>query len=612
MKAQCFLLMLLSLFCVQSATAQVTDYGDAPEGALAYPGLAVIGAFPTCVGVGTTSSYIVHNNLFARFGPTVDTEPDGNAGLCPLFNPNSYNQDECFNDNDAGLITPGSFTITGAVGSEIVVPCTNIAGPLGFTCQQVFWGPNIDIQVVNLDPTSGKYVNVLMDWDQSGSWGGSSSCPAAAAPEYVLVDFPIPAGFSGSLSALGPPAFRLGPNSGYMWARFSITDRPIGNSSWDGSGVFNDGESEDYLLELMVEDELDWGDAPDVPYPTLMTSNGASHQISPGFFLGSAIDADPNGQQTPAANGDDNDGDPVDDEDGVTFQTQLRLNNPALIQVIASQPGFLDAWMDWNMNGSWLDTGDTIFFSQPLLAGANNLVINVPANAQVGNTFARFRLSRHGGLLPTGYAQDGEVEDYQVEILIAVEIDRLEASVMDRYVHLEWTTRSETENIGFHVYRAATEDGPYEKISTQIIPGAGNSSSTHDYSYNDSDVRSGETWYYKVADMNYYGALTFHGPRVAHMEAPSEYELYQNYPNPFNPVTAIRFSIKEEGYVKINIYNTQGQLVRILVDQQMGPGQHSVMWDSKDNQGQTIATGLYIYTLEVNGFNQTRKMNYIK
>lgn len=611
MKTKWFYFLPAMLVFSAAAMAQVTDFGDAPEGALAYPRTGVLGAFPTCIGVGTSTSYIVHMHIFARFGPSIDPEPDGNAGVCPLFNPNSYNQDECFNDNDAGLITPGGFTIIGAVGSEVVVPCTASGGPLGFTCTQIYWGPNIDIQVVNADPVNLKFVNVLIDWDQNGVWGGISTCPGAAAPEYVLADFPIPAGFIGSLSALAPPAFYIGPNSGYVWARFSITDRPIANSSWDGSGMFDDGETEDYLLEIMVEDELDWGDAPDVPYPTLAVSNGANHQISPGFFLGAAIDADPNGQQTPDASGDDNDGDPADDEDGVLLLTQLIFNNPAQIQVTASQPGLLDAWIDYNIDGDWLDAGEQIFASQPLNAGVNALVINVPA-ITAGTTFARFRLSRAGGLAPTGYHQDGEVEDYQVIVYVPVEMERFEVGVEGGHVRLDWTTRSETENIGFYVYRSKTKEGPFTQITAEIIPGAGNSETTHTYSYLDENVYTGETWYYKVADMNYAGALTFHGPKIARIEAPTEYALEQNYPNPFNPVTSIRFSIKEEGFVKVNIYNTQGQLVRTLVEQQLGPGQHIVTWDSKDNQGQTIATGLYIYTLEVNGFHQTRKMNFIK
>jgi hypothetical protein len=94
------------------------------------------------------------------------------------------------------------------------------------------------------------YVNVLMDWDQNGMWGGGSTCPWGFAPEHVLRDFPVPNGFAGPLSILGPPPFLTGPNSGYVWTRFTITEFPVG-PGWPGEGMFEDGESEDYLLHII-------------------------------------------------------------------------------------------------------------------------------------------------------------------------------------------------------------------------------------------------------------------------------------------------------------------------------------------------------------------------
>ena len=104
-------------FDIPSLFAQV-DMGDAPEGALAYPSNGILGGFPTCLNV-LPAGWIAHFNYHGVwFGPSFDIELDGNAGLCPLFNPNSYDGDECQGDNDAGLIIPGAFTIAGPVGSE--------------------------------------------------------------------------------------------------------------------------------------------------------------------------------------------------------------------------------------------------------------------------------------------------------------------------------------------------------------------------------------------------------------------------------------------------------------------------------------------------------------
>ncbi|MBN1510371.1 MAG: hypothetical protein JXB13_00005, partial [Phycisphaerae bacterium] len=242
------------------------DWGDAPEEALAYPFNGVIGQFPTCMNVGPLGSYVQHINMGVYFGPMVDGENEGNAGLCPAFNPNRYNQDECFQDGDAGLLFPPGYTIRGPMGLEQIVPCNpDLEGPLGLVCQTAVWGTNIDIHVVN-NQDRESFVNVLIDWDQSGTWGGFSLCPMNPAPEHVLIDFPVPPGFVGPLSALAPPSFLIGPNPKYVWARFSITDQPVNMPfEWNGSGVFENGETEDYLLRIEEEQEpqYDYGDAPE-------------------------------------------------------------------------------------------------------------------------------------------------------------------------------------------------------------------------------------------------------------------------------------------------------------------------------------------------------------
>jgi hypothetical protein len=388
------------------------DFGDAPEGTLAYPS-GVIGQFPTCITVGP-ATWIQHTNFGAWFGPMVDFESDGNGGLCPSFAP--YDNDECMNDGDAGLMIPGSYTI---VGGAVVACPQSPAGALGRACTVAAWGSNIDIKLQNMMPNQAVgYVNVLMDWKQDGVWAGSAACGSASAPEHVLVDFPIPPGFSGPLSMLGPPNFLIGRNVGYVWVRFSITERPVGTANWDGSGSFEDGETEDYLLRVDPNEELwDFGDAPDPTYPTLAASNGARHFIVPGMFLGNLIDGELDGQPNAAATGDDMSA--LADEDGVTFLNALVPGGTAKATVVASTAGMLDAWIDFGADGGWPEAGDQICASLPLVAGINVVNFPVPATAVLGPTFARFRFSSAGGLSYTGPTKDGEVEDYMVQIVPA-------------------------------------------------------------------------------------------------------------------------------------------------------------------------------------------------
>ena len=396
------------------------DYGDAPEGAIAYPSLGVMGNFPTCITVGP-ASYIEHGLCWARFEmvppPGFDFELDGNGGLCPGFAP--YDNDECFMDGDAGLIFPDAYTIQGG----IVVTCPqSTASVLGNTCTTATWGANVDIYVVNNMPVDG-FVNVLMDWDQNGSWGGSSVCPTAGAPEYILQDFRVPVGFAGPLSALNPPSFLIGPNSGYIWTRFMISEAQLQNPQWDGSGIFEDGETEDYLLMVDSQiDELDFGDAPDsaaaLGYPTLLPL-GARHIIG-GPWLGDASDGpdpEPDGQPTANADGDDNDGN--DDEDGVNIPIlTVGATSTITFEVNSADGtgGTVSGWIDYDGDKVWGSTATEQIVAASYPNGIYSVNVTPPAGS-AGTTFARFRITRDTTVTgPTGPASDGEVEDYEVFI----------------------------------------------------------------------------------------------------------------------------------------------------------------------------------------------------
>jgi uncharacterized repeat protein (TIGR01451 family) len=163
---------------------------------------------------------------------------------------------------------------------------------------------------------------------------------------------------------------------------------------------------------------LDFGDAP-APYPTLLANNGARHNIYPslGYCLGTLIDGEPNGLPSPGATGDDVTG--IDDEDGVVFNTLLVPGSPATIKVTAtlniSEPGYLNAWIDFNIDGDW-DEPDEHIVKGKALTGSDTIGFPVPAAAVPGNSFARFRLSGAPILGPVGYGSIGEVEDYAVVI----------------------------------------------------------------------------------------------------------------------------------------------------------------------------------------------------
>ena len=95
-----------------------------------------------------------------------------------------------------------------------------------------------------------------------------------------------------------------------------------------------------------------------IQYHTLLASNGARHLIVPGIYLGKKIDAEVDGQPNINAAGDDIN--ETEDEDGIIFTGALNPGENSLIDVTASCPGFLNAWMDFNGDGDWTDEGEKI------------------------------------------------------------------------------------------------------------------------------------------------------------------------------------------------------------------------------------------------------------
>ena len=247
-------------------------------------------------------------------------------------------------------------------------------------------------------------LDAWIDFNGDGSWAQPSDQIIAAlplAPGISIITFFVPATATGNITT---------------FARFRFST--IGGLSFDG--LARDGEVEDYIVDIGGESKpkLDYGDAPDQPYPTLLASNGARHVIVSPMALGFSVDAEVNGQPNATATGDDTDGN--DDEDGVFFTTALVPGQQATVNVIATVAGLLDAWIDFDGDGSWAQPGDQVFAAMPLAPfppTINSLNFTVPPTAAPNIiTYARFRFSTAGGLSFTGQAQDGEVEDYKVRI----------------------------------------------------------------------------------------------------------------------------------------------------------------------------------------------------
>ncbi|MBN2474624.1 MAG: hypothetical protein JXB62_08445 [Pirellulales bacterium] len=331
------------------------DWGDAPD-SYSDPG------YPT-LEVHSGANHVVIPGIF--LGDSIDAEQDGQP------DPHAMGDDNSNVDDEDGVV----FNTHLVAGHMALVTVTaSVPG----------------------------YLNAWMDFNSDGDWtdpGEKIYSSYSLAPGANLLNVAVPAD-----AATGAPTF----------ARFRFS---VSTGLLPAGGEAPDGEVEDY--EIVVRPPLDFGDAPDSPlavgYPTLAISGGAHHVLEEGFYLGNGVDAELDGQPDPTALGDDMAGD--DDEDGVAFTSRLVPGSLARVDVIASAPGRLDAWIDFNGDVSWAQPGDQIFFSQPLVAGMNSLVFPVPDSATMDlETFARFRFSHDGGLSYGGFGAEGEVEDFRVRI----------------------------------------------------------------------------------------------------------------------------------------------------------------------------------------------------
>jgi len=97
---------------------------------------------------------------------------------------------------------------------------------------------------------------------------------------------------------------------------------------------------------------------------------------------------------------------------------------------------------------------------------------------------------------------------------------------------------------------------------------------------------------------------------------PKVFSLSQNYPNPFNPTTTITFDVPgelgEEKQVKLFIYDIRGRKVRTLVDSELEPGSHRIVWNGRNDRGQRVTSGVYLYTIRSGAMTYTKKMLMVK
>jgi hypothetical protein len=195
-------------------------------------------------------------------------------------------------------------------------------------------------------------------------------------------------------------------------------------------------------------------------------------------------------------------------------------------------------------------------------------------------------------------------------VVIPVELTSFTASVIGTDVQLSWATASETNNMGFEVERGvlSPEYGVLRWENIGFVDGYGTTTELKSYSFIDEKVEPG-IYFYRLKQIDFDGTFEYSFEVEVEMFAPADYILEQNYPNPFNPSTQIRFAIPEAGRVKLEIYNLLGQKISDLLDEDLSAGYHTVDFSTGSfGNAENLSSGVYIYTINANGFVSSKKM----
>ena len=393
------------------------DLGDAPDSSnsfggasmLAYPS-GVVGNFPTVYETGSPPYGPIHWQPKARvyLGSDVTGESEADLGYDEDLK-NNLAPPADLSDQDGG---------DDGVQLPLVLP----------HCGEATFDYTLSFSPLFSDTA---YVNVWCDWNRDGDWDDTVVCPDGVnVPEWAVQNESHLISLFGTYVFTSPAFMCWHPQTegelDPMWMRITVSLQPweavAGAAVSGGSGPaggYDYGETEDYFIYPKKEDEpleYDWGDAPDgaaAPgYPTLSMNNGANHVIA-GPWLGDENDqpdSESDGQPDTNALGDNNNGN--DDENGVTIPTLIRGETADITLDVRGGGGVVQAWIDFNGDMTWQATEE--IFNAFLPNGAHTISFSVPTSAMPGQTFARFRISKQGGLGPEGPALDGEVEDHEV------------------------------------------------------------------------------------------------------------------------------------------------------------------------------------------------------
>ena len=202
------------------------------------------------------------------------------------------------------------------------------------------------------------------------------------------------------------------------------------------------------------------------------------------------------------------------------------------------------------------------------------------------------------------------------DVAVPAELASFAAQIgVERDVLLEWAVPSQSNNLGWEVYRSVDKVA-YELVS-QLIAGDGTTDQVRTYQFVDANPPLVNVVFYYLKQIDLDGSssrstvleVLYSPTAVQSLVVPTANALGQNYPNPFNPETTISFELANEAQVSLIIYDLTGQEVRTLVSgEAMAAGAYQRQWDGRNSEGSQVASGVYFFVLKAGTFTSNRKM----
>lgn len=615
-----------------------TDFGDAPEGSLAYP--AVIGHFPTCLAPGAPGTReetcpstlppvgptgFVRNvtvagepNYWLGCGASapMGVDPEGDAKVNSDGSPFSFctstlavdcfetaygltfGQDECYGSTDAGVASAVTFT----------------------TCTP----STITFKTSNCGQGRVAYLNILVDWTHDGDWNDNVYCPASpngCVSEWVVKNVVIDL-TSGCQTHLSP-VFYSGPTAGPAWMRITISDQPVSDDfTWAGSanmagGSLANGETEDYPTLVQSPPRQcpsysDFGDAPEgIPaYPSGILGHFPTCLApTPPGTLDLACGT-PNGTP-PGLTG---------YVEHVTAATDTVKYWLGCGDGTAANPG-VDSESDGKVSVFGSGTGDV-----------NACNPNVPLDCfepAWGGAMTFGQDECYGDLdaaltSPLSFAAcSSSVFSYKTYNCTSASQQAFLNVLVDWSQDGDWNDNTACSRVGFCVPEWAVKNKPitlppgcntlttpsflagtvgiaWMRLTISDVP------APSDFPWNGTAGMPGGA--FGRGETEDYPVRIVPSLVGAGVNVPSRLEFAPMTPNPAHGGTQAWFGLPRDAHVTLTVYDVGGRATRHLLDRVLPASEQRIGWDFRDDAGHEVPAGIYLVRLTVDGAALTRRV----